>query len=122
MQPQTTTQSQNSQHPPMTSDRAKAALGNATLLQSFLLPAHTPESKQAHMVKTGQAQPQPQGDAETPKTDTPKEEKKEDLGAKMTEMQLEMTKQLDAMRQEMKQDQTKEMDLIKQQLKDALNG
>lgn len=53
-----TTQPQISQHPPHTPDSAKAALGNATLLQSFLLPAHSTESKQAHMLKTGQIKPQ----------------------------------------------------------------
>lgn len=99
---------QNSQHPPLTPERAKAALGNATLLQSFLLPSHTAESKQAHMVKTGQAQP----------SETPKEKPKEDMAAKI---ELVMTQKMDEMRKELKDDQQRELDGIKGLIQTALN-
>ncbi len=106
----TTIQPQSQQQDP---NQTRAALGIGTQILQHLIPNEPPQN-------TPQA-PQPQETApQQEKAPEPKEQPKEDIGAKITEMQLEFTKQLDAMRQEMKQDQAKEMELIKSQITQAL--
>lgn len=116
MTPQSSTQPNISQgqaqHPPMTHDRAKAAMGNATLLQSFLLPSHN----------SPKTQPNAQEQQETPEpNDSPKEEKKEPIEAKMTELELNLTKQIDSLRKEMTDNQKMQMESIKADIQQALN-
>ncbi len=116
--PNTTTNPQNNQgHPPLTHDRAKAALGNATLLQSFLLPPHTAESKQAHMVKTGQIQPQTPEVA--PQEVKPQETAKEPT-PKMDTVELTLTKKIDDLAKEIKDSQKTEMENMRLMIQQAL--
>lgn len=56
----------------MTHGRAAASLGTASLLQSFLLPSHTPESKAALQAKN--APQKPQNDPQSTEKAEPKED------------------------------------------------
>lgn len=102
-------------HPPMTPDRSKAALGNATLLQSFLLPRHTAESKAKMAGNTQESAPQEEVKA-------PEQPKEDPMKAEMAKMELMFSEKLDAMRQEMKQDNQREMDNLKQTIKEAIDA
>lgn len=93
---------------------AKASLGIANRLQAMLLP----NTKNAQNQASEPQNPAPQQEQTPEPTPTAPQE---DLGAKMTEMELNFTKQLDSMRQEMKADQTKEMESIKAEITKALN-
>lgn len=112
---------QISQHPQMTPDRAKAALGNASLLQSFLLPAHTPESKQAHMINTGQMEaPKPQPTPEQ-KPEAEKQPEKDPLKEMESKFMGELDKIKDLIEQSKPKDEKTEIADLKKQIQEVLN-
>lgn len=98
--------------------QAAANLAFATSMSQMLQGNHPMQQGQApNAPQDMQEQPQQEETQTTP--DTP-EEKGEDVGEKMKEMELSMTEKLDAMRKELKADQQREMDGIKKTITDAL--
>lgn len=93
-------------HPPITPMRAKAGLGVSSLLRTFLLPKKQP-------VKAQQTAP------EQPKTPAP--EPKEDMEAKLTELELTITNKLDDLRKELGEKHKLEIDSLKNKIEEALN-
>ncbi len=118
-----TTTKNNSQAPTSQQfDQARYNLGFITQMHEQLLQhkgingpkAQSQQPQTAHQTPQnapGQAQPQ----------ETPKESSTGDIGAKLTQFELNITKQLDSMRQELKNDTQKEIEGIKNDLKTALN-
>lgn len=103
---QSTIQPPISQHPPITPDRAKAALGNATLLQSFLLPKAP---------QTPQNAPQPM---ETPK---PEVDVKGEIQGSETRLMSEITKLKDMIEANAPKDKNKELDDLKKEIEKVLS-
>lgn len=97
-----------------THEEARAGLGIITNLMQQQVPKGDPQD-----------QPQaPQTQGSAPQQEQPQEAKpepqKEDIGAKMTEFELSMTKQMDALRQEIQASQKTEMENLKSTIIDAL--
>lgn len=101
----------------MTPNEAKASLGVATQLMGNLMPqasqeqsVEAPRTEEESRETTPEQKPQ----------DNPQEEKGDDVGSKITEFELNITKQLNEMRKEIKDDQLREIGSIKEDIKQAL--
>lgn len=109
------TQQQNGQvHPPMTADRAKAALGNSTLLQSFLLP-----KAQAQQPQPTQEQPAQPSMQETMQQG--QESMQNGLKDLETKIMGEIGNLKSVIEQQTPKDKNKELEDLKKQITDVLN-
>lgn len=102
----------------MTPEDAKASLGIATRLQEMML-SQGQDQGELPQEQTQQEQPQEQQPQEP--QEAPQEPNQPDeMSAKFSELELNLTNKLDEIRKELKSDTSKEIDSIKKNIQDAI--
>lgn len=103
----------------MTPEDAKASLGIATRLQEMML-SQGQDQGEMPQEQTQQEQPQEAQSQETPQEPPQEPNQPDEMSAKFSELELNLTNKLDEIRKELKSDTSKEIDGIKKDIADAL--